>query len=244
MDAFNKTFEDIRSFLDKRKTRSWQSGTSKKPWPDGGSRNIVLGSDMCVELGNPKSASSSCIIWSEDLDRIKDNTITLVGPDIQQSKGKSLPFAKIVLLGTKPHDEADTYSCYREMERIRYTINLKGYMLRGAYQYQNEWCRINKKAFKHGFNFDVLGTELIRKMKEIEFVESAEVIFVTSSSEDVNELDVMTKNVGQIINAMNKMASDLTFDCDECEYQEVCEGVGELKTMRDSLKEKKEAANE
>ena len=35
----------------------------------------------------------------------------------------------------------------------------------------------------------------------------------------------------------------MSFDCDECEYNEVCGDVEELRSMRDALKDKETAAN-
>ena len=63
-----------------------------------------------------------------------------------------------------------------------------------------------------------------------------EIIFVTRSRADVLEVKEIGEQAGRIIGAMNKMVEELSFDCDSCEYQEVCSDVEELRSMRNSLK--------
>jgi CO dehydrogenase/acetyl-CoA synthase beta subunit len=235
MELFAETIDKIRTFVHKKDPlRSWVADGIKE-WPAGGKRNIVLGDDVGVELGNPKQESLSCIIWTEHCERINDNAITVIGPDIPDAEGKSLPFGKIVLLCVKDFDEENTYERYREIEAIRYGLDLKGYMLRAAPQYQKEWCRISKEAVANGFSFDVLGNSLMKKFREKDYVQAVELIFITSSTEDVAELSKATNKVIKIIGAMNKMASEIETECESCEYQETCADVEGLKAMRAAL---------
>ncbi len=66
---------------------------------------------------------------------------------------------------------------------------------------------------------------------------------MTSSAEDVGELQDVTKNVGRAISALNKMLSEIDPDCDECEYNDVCDEVDELKKMKKNRDEKRMNAN-
>ena len=43
---------------------------------------------------------------------------------------------------------------------------------------------------------------------------------------------------------MNKMARELSFDCGTCDFTDVCGGVSELRSMRDSLRGKGKAVYE
>jgi CO dehydrogenase/acetyl-CoA synthase beta subunit len=125
------------------------------------------------------------------------------------------------------------------MEAVRYSIDLKGYMIRAVSQYQREWSRISKDALQNGFSFQILGSALRKEYFKKEYVLAVEILLVTSSAEDVGELKEMTKNVGRTINAMNKMLSEIDSDCDECEYNDVCDEVEELKGMKKSRDEKR-----
>lgn len=242
MGLFDKIFDTFGEFLKETAPyKSWQvEGPST--WPDGGNRNVVLSDDMAVELGNPLMESVSCIIWTEDIKAIKDGSITLIGPDIPESKGKSLPFGKIVLVGVNGFNEENTYDRYREMEMIRYSVDLKGYMMRAVSQYQREWSRISKQAVAGGFSFETLGRALMEKFRQKDYIKAIELILVTSSAQDVKVLKKMTSEVSKIISAMDKMAQELSFDCDNCDYSDVCDEVDELKKMKRVLEQKTKEA--
>lgn len=238
MELFADTIYDLRDFLaHKDNPRSWPASPDTN-WPSGRGRNVVLGSDMAVELGNPQMESVSCILWTEKIGTIRDNYITLIGPDLPESRGASLPFGKIVLIEVSGFDAENTYERYREMELVRYGLDLKGYMLRAVSQYRREWCRISHEAIDGGFCFDVLASRLIRKFKEINFVAAVECILVTSSPQDVLKLAEITHDTTRIIAAMNKMAQEMDFDCDTCEYQDVCYEATDLKSMREAYRKK------
>ncbi len=65
-----------------------------------------------------------------------------------------------------------------------------------------------------------------------------EVIFFTSSTDDVHRLKEITAPAEKIIAAMNKMAAEMDFECGSCDYQDVCDEADGLKGMRDKLMEK------
>ena len=231
---FDSTIRDIRSFVaDREDKRIWNVQTGH-PWPEGGNRNIVLKEDMGLELGSLDTESLSCILWTGTPGLIHDGSITLVGPDISESYGGSLPFAKIVLARVSGFNDENTYERYRDMELLRYTLDLRGYMLRAVSQYQREWCRISRDAIEGGFSFDILGTALMNMFREKPYVDAVEIICVTSSAEDVRQLKGITRDTSRVIGAMHKMAEEGDFDCDACEYQDVCDDAGELKKMREA----------
>ena len=221
MELFEQTFTDIRNYIEGKKCQSWTVTQRKILWPSGKGRNVVLSDEMAVELGNPQMNSVSCLIWTGKPDLVIDGKISLVGPDINESKGKSLPFGKIVLVGVSEFDEESAYDKYKAVS-----------------QYQREWSRISHDALQKGFSFEVLGSALREEYLKKSFVRAVEFLFVTSSGEDVSQLQEITKNVGRTISALNKMLNEIDPDCDECEYNDVCDEVDELKGMRKSRKEK------
>jgi CO dehydrogenase/acetyl-CoA synthase beta subunit len=243
MELFGETFLDIRKYIEGKKCQSWMATQRENLWPSGKGRNVVLSDEMAVELGNPQMNSVSCLIWTGKPNLVNDGKISLVGPDINESKGKSLPFGKIVLVGVSEFDEESAYDKYKEMEAVRYSLDLKGYMIRAVSQYQREWSRISKEALGNAFSFDILGGALREEYLNKSFVHAVEFLFVTSSGEDVSELQEITKNVGRTISALNKMLSEIDPDCDECEYNDVCDEVEELKGMRKKRDEKRMNTN-
>ncbi len=267
MNLFDDNIEDLRSFLDNKKT----AGTLRelkavnKTWPDGERGNLVLASDTAIELGCPEKESVSFMVWTEKSDLIKNGCINLIGPDISESRGnstgsfkrgifshignahvthiqhgseiiidrmQSLPFGKVVLLKLKGMDENNCYERHRQIDMARYDLNLKGYMMRAASQYMREWSRVGKEAIERGFGFVHLAGALSAIYNRLEFVEGIEFIFITSSTEDVRSLAPTGSTVEKRISAMNKMATELSFDCGSCDYTEICTEVEGLRNMR------------
>lgn len=243
MDLFGETLTDIRQYIEGKNGRSWEIKGQKNDWPSGKGRNVVLSEDMALELGNPQMNSVSCLIWTPKNDLVQDGRISLIGPDIKESGGKSLPFGKIVLAWVSGFDEETTYDKYKDMEAVRYSLDLKGYMIRAVSQYQREWSRISKEAVQNGFSFDVLADALRREYLKKDYIHAVEFLFVTSSADDVGELQEITKNVGRKVSALNKMLSEIDSDCDECEYNDVCDEVDELKSMKKTRDEKRMKTN-
>ncbi len=241
MGLFDKQYNEIIHYLEEKRNSGLVKESAfikKEDWPSANKRNLVLARDTAVELGNPAKESTAFLIWVDDPVKVKDGRISLVGPDFSECKGRSIPFGKVVIAGVKGFNEENSYLRYREMDALRYRIDLKGYMMKAASQYQREWSRVSQEALGRGFSAGVLGSALLNSFKGLEFVETCEVIFVTSSGEDVSDLKQISKAVTQIAGAMNKMLEELSFDCDACEYVEVCRDVLELKKMKDSAKRK------
>jgi CO dehydrogenase/acetyl-CoA synthase beta subunit len=204
---------------------------------------VVLSQDMAVELGNPREESSSCLIWVEDPGRVRDGVITMIGPVLAECAGKSVPFGKIVIIGGTGFNEENSYDRYREMDGVRYEMDLKGYMMRAVSQHRREWSRVSREALEKGFSLETLGGALIDAYRQKEYIRAVEVVFVTSSRDDVLGLAPIADGAMKIISAMNKMFEELEFDCTTCENTEVCSEVDELRKMRDGLRSKREAKN-
>lgn len=246
MSLFDKHFSDIKSYLKLKQKEGKVSEFlhhEKTAWPMDKNRNLVMAHDTAVELGNPKDSSLAFLFWINDPQKLQHGRITVVGPDLPQLSGKQASFGKIVIVAGDDFNENNSFDRYREMELLRYDIPLKGYMMRAVSQYQREWSRVSKWAIDNGFSFRILGSALIDKFLELEYVRAVETIFITSSREDVLELGSIADEAIKIIGAMNKMAADLSFDCDTCEYNEVCDDVSELRSMHSKLKKGEAAAN-
>ncbi|ABW68576.1 hypothetical protein [Desulfosudis oleivorans] len=242
MGLFDDHIAQIRKFIDSRAQRpdvSVVAADDVPSWPMGDSRSLVLSSDTAVELGSPKTASTAFLVWTDDTEAVSHGRVTRIGPDIPKETRDLVPFGKIVLVNVSGFDEANTYDRFREMEMAKYDIHPAGYMMRAVSQYQREWSRISKKAKTDGFSLSFLGKALIEKLSALPYVHGAEVIFVTSSADDVTALKAVGESVGKITGAMNKMGEEMDLDCDACEYSPVCDSVSELRKMRSAMQQKK-----
>ena len=246
MQLFDKHIDQIRSFLEPYQAAgalTAYSHTRPASWPASNRQNLVLAGDTGVELGHPDDASTAFLLWTNDPARVIDRRITVVGPDLPDIQNQRVPFGKIILAGGDDFNEENSFERYREMELLRYDIDLKGYMMRGVSQHQREWSRVSRDALKNGFSFRVLGGALLDQFTRLSYIKTAEVIFITQSREAVLEIQTLACETIKIIGAMNKMAEELSFDCTTCEFNTVCSDVAELRAMRRALKKRKAASN-
>ena len=242
MDLFDGYMGAIRDYLSRKageKKVSEYIHNNPIDWPTEKNRNLVLSADTAVELGHPKDASTAFLFWVDDPSLIVNGRVTRVGPDLAGLVGRQVSFGKAIMVCGSGFDEANSYSRYREMELARYDIHLDGYMMRAVSQYQREWGRVSKKAIDRGFSLNTMGGALMERIMQFDYVQAAETLFITSGKDDVLELQSIAAGIFDRIGAMNKMADDLNFDCDTCEYTEVCAEVSELRAMHQALKERK-----
>jgi CO dehydrogenase/acetyl-CoA synthase beta subunit len=208
-------------------------------WPGGSERDIILMPDLAVEFGSPETASVSFGVWTGDDALVNDEQITLVGPDVSETSRKQNPLGKVVIAGVRGFDETTAVQRNREIYLKKFDLALSGHMLRSASHYLAEWHRVSQTAVGDGFSFGHLGRALINAYKRLAYVTSVEVIFVTTSDEDVTELYDLGKRSARIIQAMSKMVSDAMGSCADCAYQDICRDTGELRRLREELLRKK-----
>jgi CO dehydrogenase/acetyl-CoA synthase beta subunit len=241
MALFDQHLEEVNAYLERKRSEGNITAFAqqvKTDWPISKTGNLVLSQDAAVELGNPSQGSTSFLLWENASSQENKNQITIVGPDLPELAGQSVPFGKIVIVRGDGFDEENSYDRYRQLDLLRYDIRLKGYMMRGASQFQREWSRVSKEACSKGFSFKDLGGALIDKFMELSFVRSVEVVFITAGQKDIAEMGAVSNKAYRIISAMNKMAEELSCDCGSCDYSDVCSEVEELRSMRDSTNKK------
>ncbi len=237
MRLFDDIISEVRAFAEGRRSghpyREERGGGAA--WPLSEKTQIVLGADTGAELGNPRDESASFLLWTPDVGLIRDNGITLIGPDIGKDGPASLPFGKVLLLGVKEFGEAECYDHHRDLDLMRFDLRLEGYMMRAASQYMREWSRVDRRVLEKGYNLPMLGRALMDHYRTSGLVTAAEMLFVTSSPGDVRALAQIGQRAFRLIAAMNKMTEEMSFDCDTCDYLDVCSEVADLKNLRNTL---------
>lgn len=233
---FDAYLDQVKAMLNAEDVKSKarvHTFNESKTWPRT-ERQIILNHETAIELGHPSMESLSFLLWTESADKINDNNITIIGPDLNQINAERIPYGKIVLVKTHGFDEDNAYKRFEKMDRLKFT-ELEGFMLRSVPQDYKEWSRVSKKALKSGFSLRVIGNELIRDLKKLDFVEEAEVIFITSSKEDVERFKLIAETTGKAIQAMNKMFVDLEYDCEHCGFKDVCNEIEGMKEMHQKV---------
>lgn len=203
---------------------------NKLCWPRGEAQ-IIFNTDTAIELGDPRSESASFIIWTDDGSNVKHGQITLIGPELDECGLDKLSFGKIVKVQVHGFTDENAYDRYQEMNLLKFKTNLEGYMLRAVPQENKEWSRVSKKALQAGFSLQRLGNELIRELLQLEYVDGVEIVFITSSKEDVQRFKPLGEKIAKVTSAMNRMFDNLEFDCTSCTFADVCKEVDGLKEM-------------
>ncbi len=240
MNILDSIIYYIKDYVEeKKKTIPYNEFEAQSPvsWKKAGANNIILLPDLGAELGHPDLASVSFLTWTSDKSLVHDDKITLIGPDIHEASQSGPPFGKIVIAEIEGFNEHNAVERNREMYLSKFDISLQGFMLKSASAYMAEWCRISKDAVQSGFTLKHIGNALIQELKKFEYVKAVEVIFITTSNEDVNQLyDIGNRSV-RTINAMSKMVNEMSYDCGACEFQDICDDAEDLKNIRDALEE-------
>ncbi len=250
MAIFDPYFEQVRSYLAGMRANHGPLREMRCPTAAGdaleglpvrvgprASSGIILREDTFVELGNPSTASCAFVLWSDDPALVRDGTITLIGPDVGESEGQSLPFAQVLMLGGALQEEDQ-----EALDRSQYVFDqIEGYMLRSVPQ--RAWSRVSKAAAEKGFGFETLGRALIGICKaRSPKVEAMEVLFVTSCKEDIAPIESIAAQVTKISRDIRRQrfvrrldgTYECTMDlnCDTCSDKPVCDDIRELVALR------------
>ena len=202
------------------------------------SSGIILRGDTFVELGSPDTSSCAFILWTENTSLVRDGHITLIGPNIQESEGASLPFAQVLIAGGAGLGEEE----HSTLEQNQYIADqIEGYMLRSTPE--RMWGRVGKDAANKGFDFETLGKALMSIFKtEVPKVQAMEIVFVTSDKEDVQQLNNIAEQVRKIsmdivretwlARGYDILECTLGWDCSTCADKAVCDEIREVITVR------------
>ena len=204
----------------------------------GAHSGLVLRGDTWLELGNPDAGSCSSTFFTATPGLVRDGRVTVIGPDISDACGKSLPFGQILLIGGEELQEGD-YELLMHMGVIGDSI--EGYMVRSSRQ--SVWSRISRDVVRKGFSFDTLGRALRALHKAGSGkIQAVETIFVTSSREDLGRLEVIVREGQMITREIAKVTwkargidLDCSLDCSSCDDKTVCDDLKELLGERVSV---------
>ncbi|HPI93212.1 MAG TPA: hypothetical protein PK350_08765 [Deltaproteobacteria bacterium] len=234
MNVFDQHLDEVRQALASGDLRI-KAGTClfdpERTWPRGRPGDIILSTDTAIELGHPQTESLAFLMWTDSSDMVVDGRITVVGPDLDGLAPGKAPFGKIVLAGVHGFTGDNAYDRFQELDMIRFRLCLEGYMLRAVPQQNREWGRVSRQARMNGLSLRMIGNELIREYRKLDYVDAAEVIFITSSPQDIRLFRPTGEKAARIIGAMNRIFDDLEQDCDACGFRDVCDEVEGLRDM-------------
>lgn len=190
--------------------------------------SVIFLSDTAFELGGNSKPCVSCLAVSSDMEF--SNSVYLLGNDLNKINSDS-PFGKFVFLQIENlENEQDTFDKIKELEALRYHLNVDGFMTRASALNMREQIRVSKKAIKSGATFADLGHTLLNEYLKFDFVKSAEIYFV-SDFDNFEKLNLIAKKISQTTSALNHIFDNVMFDCSSCNLKEICDEVDGLKEL-------------
>ena len=234
-EILDQTISAMRKFMDAMPLHAGRI-LDKTVWSQASGPNIVIGNDVGMELGSPKTESFAGLVWTNQRELIPQDKIIRIGPDIGESSKKEIPYGKVVMVAVDDVDKENAYAGYRMMDEVRYKIHLEGFMMRASSQNQREWFRVSKDALGKGFSLDIVGSRMIQGLKELPFVHNAEIVFITVDNERVSQVREICRPVFRVVSAMHKMVNEMEPDCNECDYTDVCSSANAMKSEKRRMK--------
>ena len=241
-DAYFARLRDYEAALEARGAEAyiWSEWVLDRP---AGAENppLILKENTAVELGGPQSIGTSITMWTEDPSLVFDGRITLLGEDIPRlgaSGASAVPFGQVTLVG----GPSLSSGIQVELERGSHAGDMvRGYLVRGAGN--RIWSRVSREAYGAGLSFRLVGTQILNKIRQrIEGVSAAEIMFVTSSHEDVAELESIGAQVRKISHDLRRQRlrevaegvyeCAATVSCDVCPDNSVCTEIRQILVIR------------
>lgn len=205
-----------------------------------GSAPIMISKDEAfLELGAPSKQSIAFVVQLPKKENIKNGRITLIGPEMSELKGQSISFAQIIIVAGETDEKL-----HKRVERAQYIGDqIEGYMIRSVSH--RIWSRISFEVMDKQFSFKDLGMALILiYLKSFSHIKAMEIVFVTSSDEDIKELKplmiesqkISTEKFQQI---KKRYDCDYEWDCDICDYTDICDEILNMVKRRKEFEKRK-----
>jgi CO dehydrogenase/acetyl-CoA synthase beta subunit len=200
---------------------------------------LVLAPDVALELGHPRTAAQSFVLLCIG-DGVHPGRLTRVGPDLEGLERRPggpttrHPFAQVVLLCVSPDSPPDPFVLDHAQDL---TDRLPGYMVRWVPG--RLWARISRAGRRAGLDLTVLGQALMTRYLELDGVLAVEVLFITSSSADVEALAPLAHEA-RILSGQHKklvLSADggvdcLDLNCEACDERAICDGLRDVIVRR------------
>lgn len=232
MGLFSGPLSQVGQFLDHVQARRL-SPVAVERWDAG--PQVVLRQETALELGSPAAGSLSMLLWDEGCN-LHDDRITLVGPDFAEAEPRELPFGRVILVGVAPGQDDEQYGRYCQLRDNLTRTHLRGLMTRVLPSRHSVWCRLSGPALQGGLDASVMGSALLRAVKALPFVRAAEVLLITADSTHLERLRPAAEQARDIVEALVRMSEELDFDCDGCQYAEICDAVDELRRIHGGMR--------
>lgn len=200
-------------------------------WTMGSLNELILKKDSQFELGGSykPAVNYQCVTTLESF--IQKDEILLYGKDLSEING-DVSFARLAFLQINDLEDDDTaYNAIKELEFIKYNMNLEGYMMRASTMDKREQVRIAKTAINRGISFENVGNAFINKYKENPLVKAVKIIFITSDMPIFKQLTSNAEKIDKITLTLNHVLISINLDCHSCNLKSICDEVEGMREL-------------
>ncbi len=185
---------------------------------------FIFPSEKAFELGvKPHIGTSLSLLTDESF----PDEIVLLGEDLNELK-EYKNYARIVIgsIDTEKMGEKNAfYNNIRKFDYVKYHFAYPETMVRVSSFNNLESLLMSKKGAKEGIDFSKLGSYFISKYKELPFVKSVKMIFITSDYFPYSSLSAIQKKAESITKALDHLMNNVKMDCHSCALQVICSEV-------------------
>ncbi len=195
---------------------------------------LVLKSEMRLELGGPGTDSCGMVLYTSDRDMVLDGLLTVIGPDIPDVSSRETAYGQVILIAGAPLDK----SMYYEIQKaIDLSCSIPGYMSkRNGVEI---WDRVSEKAVKNGLDFSRVAGTLMQQIKDrLSEVAAVEILILTGHAEVVKPLQEIGKKAETSWKKLKKQlwsSRGLDLDacspgghCGACDDKETCDKIRQI----------------
>ncbi len=229
-DLYSKVEEINKKYQAKSLAVDLNQGFVENP------NQFIFSSDKAFELGaNPYKGIALDLL----LDLPFEDGVFLIGDDLSSAL-KARNYARITLASCDTAQIGSgnaLYNSIRKFDYVKYHFAYDGVMVRESVFNKKESLLVSKKAVSNDkTDFARLGSYFIKKHKELPFVKSVKVIFVTLDDYDYAALSQLVTKCESITKALDHLTNKVKMDCHSCSLQVICDEV-EKKVKEDFKKE-------
>ena len=200
-------------------------------WPDSGSRNMILRSDMAYELGGENlPALGATAVTVGGLFR---DELLLCGPDLPEIQ-KDVPYARLTVASVKdnlPDQGSALYQAIKKIDFVRYHVNPQGFMTRISAIQGRESARVSREALKEGLTFSQIGGRMLESYHENPQIQAVRLIYITDPAFPFGELEKNVKKSREITRAIDHAMTASMTDCNVCSLKKVCDEVEGIRQL-------------
>ena len=206
-------------------------------------KDVILKEETGLELGGMNKKSFLLIYPINESNLLKDGNIILIGPEINAIRESTIDFGILLLVSLNKNSSKEL----KDLNSFSFISNsIEGFSIRSIPR--KFWSRISKDTLKKGFSFALLGSaiEHLYRLKFDNQIEAIELIFISSSSDDIIEfLSISTdlihnlnkKWLKKLDNWKKRIDCDYDWGCEICPYQVECYEIKKVLVARNKREE-------